>query len=90
MLPLAARPSVSWTDQPVTKSPAKLQKQMAKRGWTATQIAEAVAHGEKHPASNFATGQPATRSVHPSTGCSVIIDDGAGEVIHVGGDSFQY
>jgi len=63
---------------------------MAKRGWTAAQIEEAVAEGERWPAFDLATGRPATRYVHPYTGRSVIIDDLTGEVIHVGGDDFRY
>ena len=77
------------TAQPVTKSPAKLRRQMEKRGWAAAQIEEAVAHGERYPSLNLATGRPATRYVHPSMGRSVVIDDVTGEVIHVGGDGFQ-
>jgi hypothetical protein len=79
-----------WTAQPVTKSPTKLRRQMEKRGWTAAQIEEAVAYSERYPSSNLATGRPATRYVHPSTGRSVVIDDVTGEVIHVGGNGFQY
>jgi hypothetical protein len=74
----------------VIKPPAKLVRQMASRGWTASQIAEAVAHGESYPAVNRETGAVATRYVHPHTSRSVVIDDVSGEVIHVGGDGFIY
>ncbi len=74
----------------MTKPPAKLRRQMLKRGWTDAQIEEAVAHGRKHPARNAATGGSATRHVHPGTGRSVVIDDASGEVIHVGDDGFHY
>ncbi|WP_188312004.1 colicin E5-related ribonuclease [Salinarimonas soli] len=74
----------------MVKSQEKLRSQMLKRGWTAAQIEEAVAHGRRHAARNAATGGPATRYIHPTTGRSVVIDDATGEVIHVGGDGFQY
>ncbi len=70
------------------KSQAK--RQMAKRGWAAAQIDEAVAKGKRRQTVNLATGGPATRYVHPSTGRSIVVDDVTGEVIHVGGDGFQY
>jgi hypothetical protein len=66
---------------------AKLRLQMARRGWTAAQIVEALQtpgvpiRGKKGPA---------TRYVHPSTGRSVVVDDATGEVFHVGGDGFEY
>jgi Colicin E5 ribonuclease domain len=65
----------------------KLRAQMAKRGWTEEQIIEALqtagvaTHGKKGPA---------TRYIHPRTGRSVVVDDATGEVIHVGGDGFEY
>lgn len=39
---------------------------------------------------NKATGNPATRFIHPKTGQSVVIDDVTGQVIHVGGPGFKY
>ena len=55
----------------------KWQSQMAKRGWTEQQINEAIAAGVKRPAQNLINkDNPATRYVHPETGCSVVIDDG--------------
>lgn len=65
----------------------KLRAQMAKRGWTEEQIIEALqtegiaARGKKGSA---------TRYVHPITRRSVVVDDATGEVIHVGGDGFEY
>ena len=72
------------------KSPTKLARQMALRGWTTAQIDEARAMGRRHPAVNLETGAVATRYVHPMTGRSVVIEDATGEVIHVGGDGFIY
>lgn len=63
---------------------------MAKRGWTREQISEAM-KGERFPAENLENkGNAATRYVHPETGRSVVIDDVTKEVIHVGGDGFNY
>jgi hypothetical protein len=65
----------------------KLRAQMAKRGWTETQIRGALQtqgipiRGKKGPA---------TRYIHPRTGRSVVVDDATGEVFHVGGDGFVY
>ena len=74
----------------MVKSPARLLRQMALRGWTQAQIDEARRSGVQHPAVNLETGGRATRYVHPATGRSVVIDDTSGEVIHVGGDGFVY
>ena len=66
---------------------SKLRIQMAKLGWTEEQIIEALrttgvaARGKKGPA---------TRYIHPSTGSSLVVDDATGEIIHVGGDGFEY
>jgi hypothetical protein len=66
---------------------ATLRLQMTSRGWTETQILEALqtpgipARGKRGPA---------TRYVHPRTGRSVVVDDTTGEVFHVGGDGFEY
>ncbi|MBL8549885.1 MAG: hypothetical protein JNJ73_07850 [Hyphomonadaceae bacterium] len=68
----------------------KLERQMAARGWTYAQIDEAKAAGQTFPVANNETGEPATRYIHPDTGRSVIIDDEAGEILHVGGDGFVY
>lgn len=73
------------------KSPQKWVSQMAKRGWTPEQIDEALASGDRFPASNDVNpGNPATRYVNPSTGRSVVVDDSTGELLHVGGDGFRY
>ncbi|MFQ5668641.1 MAG: RHS repeat-associated core domain-containing protein, partial [Candidatus Binatia bacterium] len=69
----------------------KIRRQMAKRGWTEQQIQEAIQNPAKRiPAINKATGNPATRYVHPKTGQSVVVDNATGEVIHVGGPGFRY
>ena len=74
----------------MVKPPDKLFRQMAQRGWTADQIEAARRRGLRFVASNLETGGAATRYVHPETGRSVVIDDGSGKVIHVGGDGFIY
>lgn len=68
----------------------KIQGQLAKRGWTTEAIDEAVQSGKQVRAVNKATGNPATRYIHPNTGQSVVIDDVTGQVIHVGGPGFKY
>lgn len=74
----------------MVKSPPKLARQMRQRGWTATQVEEARAGGDRHPTVNSETGGQATRYIHPVTARSVVIDDETGDVIHVGGDGFIY
>jgi RHS repeat-associated protein len=69
---------------------AKIERQMASRGWTTEQIQEAIRSGEQIPAVNRATGSPAIRYVHPETGQSVVVDTVTNEVIHVGGPGFRY
>ena len=65
------------------------QNQMQQRGWTAEQIAEAVAGGQRFAATNnIHPANGATRYVHPSTGRSVVLDDATSEVIQVGGNGF--
>ncbi|ODS53748.1 MAG: hypothetical protein ABS36_14115 [Acidobacteria bacterium SCN 69-37] len=68
----------------------KILRQMSLRGWTHGAIDEAIASGRQVRAVNRANGNPATRYVHPSTGKSVVVDDVAGDVIHVGGPGFRY
>jgi uncharacterized protein RhaS with RHS repeats len=68
----------------------KIQEQLAKRDWTTEAIDEAVQSGKQVRAVNKATGNPATRYIHPNTGQSVVIDDVTGQVIHVGGPGFKY
>jgi hypothetical protein len=64
---------------------------MAKRGWTEEQIDDAIARGRKFPAPNKVNpGHSATRHVNPETGRSIVVDDVTGEVLHVGGDGFEY
>ena len=79
----------SWTFG-AGKSQQKWVNQMVRRGWTPSQIEEAILFGEQYSAINFANGNPATRYVHPETGRSVVIDDITYEVIHIGGDNFVY
>jgi hypothetical protein len=74
----------------MVKTPDKLRRQMAARGWTEDAVREAIESGERHPAVNRETGKPASRYIHPVTGRSVVIEDVSGEVIHVGGDGFIY
>jgi RHS repeat-associated protein len=69
---------------------AKILKQMGARGWSKEAIAEARASGQQIRAVNKATGNAATRFIHPGTGQSVVIDNVTGEVIHVGGPGFTY
>lgn len=72
-------------------TPAQWAGRMARRGWTADQITEAIAGGQRHPAvNNVNPANGATRYVHPGTGRSVVVDDVTGEVIHVGGGGFVY
>lgn len=74
-----------------TKSPTKWANQASKRGWTPTQITEAIAKGKRFPAENKIRPQNgASRYVHPETGRSVVVDDVTREVIHIGGDGFRY
>lgn len=64
---------------------------MADRGWTSEQITEAIQHGEQHPAPNKVNpGNPATRYVNPTTGRSVVMDNVTHQILHVGGDNFDY
>jgi Colicin E5 ribonuclease domain len=73
------------------KSNQKWQNQLAKRGWTPDQIDQAIENGQQVPApNNINPANGATRFVNPVTGRSVVIDNVTGEVIHVGGDGFQY
>jgi hypothetical protein len=68
----------------------KIAKQMGSRGWTQEGIQEAIKSGKQVRALNKATGNAATRYVHPKSGQSVVVDDVTGEVIHVGGPGFKY
>jgi len=68
----------------------KVARQMGSRGWTDEAIQEAMQSGQQVKAVNKATGNPATRYVHPTTGQSVVVDDVTREVIHVGGPGFKY
>jgi hypothetical protein len=63
---------------------------MARRGWAAEQIDEAVQRGNRIDAKNRKTGGPATRYVNPDTGKSVVIDNTTDEVIQVGQEGFRH
>ena len=64
---------------------------MERRGWTPSQIDEAVASGNQFSApNNLNPANGATRFVHPETGRSVVIDSKTGQVIQVGGDGFKF
>ncbi len=84
----------AWRGAKVTAQAArigpKIAKQMGSRGWTREAVEEAMKSGKKLRAVNKATGNAATRYVHPTTGQSVVVDDVTGEVIHVGGPGFRY
>jgi hypothetical protein len=69
---------------------AKVAKQLKPRGWTEEAVQEAIGSGEQVKAVNKATGNPATRYIHPKTGQSLVVDDVTREVIHVGGPGFKY
>ncbi|GMV42862.1 MAG: hypothetical protein AMXMBFR64_45780 [Myxococcales bacterium] len=72
------------------KSVTTWRNQMAKRGWTPRQIAEAIYMGERSPAANKVNkGNSASRYVHPTTGRRVIVDDVTQEVLHVSAEAFQ-
>ena len=68
----------------------KIQRAMARRGWTAQQIDEAVRRGNRIDAINKKTGGPATRYVNPQSGQSVVVDNTTNDVIHVGEEDFEY
>lgn len=73
------------------KSAARWTGQMERRGWTPSQIDEAVASGNQFSApNNLNPANGATRFVHPETGRSVVIDSKTGQVIQVGGDGFKF
>jgi hypothetical protein len=64
---------------------------MNARGWTPTQITEAIEIGIGLPAVNQVNvANVAVRYVHPTTGRSVVVDVVTEEVIHVGADGFVY
>ncbi len=64
---------------------------MRQRGWTDEQIKDALRRGDGYKAVNEVNPfHGAARYVHPDTGRSVVIDTTTAEVIHVGGDNFQY
>ena len=73
------------------KSTTKWTSQMNKRGWTESQITEAINMGKKYKAiNNVNKGHKASRYVHPKTGRSVVIDDITHELLQVGGNGFKW
>lgn len=73
------------------KSSAKWENQMQKRGWTQKQITEDVKKGDSFQAKNMVNkGNPATRYVHPETGRSIVVDNTTNEILHIGGDGYEY
>ena len=73
------------------KSAEKWARQMDRRGWTESQVSEALDRGQSHTATNnINPANGATRYVHPDTGRSVVIDNTTREIIHVGGDGYRY
>ena len=86
----AARGAAQTGAREALKISSKIERQMARRRWMPQQIDEAVQSGKQVRAINRATGNPATRYVHPETGQSVVVDNVTGEVIHVGGPGFRY
>ncbi len=87
--PLVPRPTAAGAEA-TAKIGSKIAKQMGPRGWTPEQIQEAIKSGKRARAVNKATGNPATRYLHPKSGQSVVVDDVTREVIHVGGPGFKY
>jgi hypothetical protein len=87
---VAAERGAAWT-LGEGKSAARWTGQMERRGWSPSQIDEALASGKQFPApNNLNPANGATRFVHPETGRSVVIDSKTKQVIHVGGDGFKY
>jgi RHS repeat-associated protein len=73
------------------KSIQKWERQMVQRGWTIEEISETIISGEKFPANNLVNkNHSATRYVNPTTGKSIVVDDITKEVIHIGGEGFDY
>ena len=73
------------------KSTTKWTSQMNKRGWTESQITEAINMGKKYKdINNVNKGHKASRYVHPKTGRSVVIDDITHELLQVGGNGFKW
>ncbi|MCI0363239.1 MAG: hypothetical protein L0219_05110 [Phycisphaerales bacterium] len=69
----------------------KWQNQLQQREWTSQQIGEAIQSGKQLPVVNNANpANAATRYVHPHMGRSVVVDNISNEVLHVGGDGYQY
>jgi len=73
------------------KSAEKWESQMQKRGWTSSQIDEAITQGKSFSATNNVNkGNSATRFVHPTTGRSVVIDDVTKQILQVAGTGFRF
>ena len=67
------------------------RRKMRRWGRTPAHVDEAILAGRQFEVTTHINpGNGATRSVHPDTARSVVLDDATGEVIHVGGDGFGY
>jgi hypothetical protein len=72
-------------------SETKWANQMANRGWTTEEIYEAVKVGQSAPVINQVNpGNAATIYYHPVTGRAVVVDNVTNEILHIGGDNFNY
>jgi RHS repeat-associated protein len=72
-------------------STTKWTNQMQGRGWTNSQIDDAINSGQQFSAANNVNpGNGATRYVNPDTGRSVVRDDTTNDILHLGGDNFKY
>ena len=73
------------------KSTTKWANQFARRGWTAQQIDEAIAVGQRFQTiKSVNPAHTATRYVHPRTGRSVVVDDITRVILQVGGNAFRF
>ena len=76
----------------VAGASTKIQRQMVQRGWTPQMIDDALTTGKSFPAVNKLGGAntPATRYVDPTSGQSIVVDNGSGEIVQVGGPGFLF
>jgi hypothetical protein len=86
----AADDAVKWV-WGQNKGVPKSMRQMNRRGWTPSQVTEAIKNGQQFPAQNLVNkGNPAIRYVHPTTGQSVVQDMVTKEIIHFGAPGYVY
>lgn len=76
----------------IARATPKIQRDMARRGWTPQMVDDSLTTGQSFPAVNKLGGAntPATRYVDPATGQSIVVDNATGEIVHVGGPGFLY